>query len=88
MVMDFYCEIHFSNISVFHHSPEGRVLCRSQTDWGEAPILSSSAFGQMAIKKQSADVKVKPYLFFSVINAKYVEGWRNRQGKQALLHYK
>ena len=70
-------QTHFSNIPVFHHSI-----------WGKAPSLSSSAYGQVAIKNQSPDVKAKPCLFFSVIDAGCVEGWRNRQGKQALLHYK
>lgn len=55
---------------------------------GHRPKFIPPVFKKVAIKKQSADVKAEPCLFFSVFNAEYVEGWRNRQGKQVLLNCK
>jgi len=48
--------------------------------------LAQPAYKKEAIKKQSADVKAEPCLFFSVVSAEYVEGWRNRQAKRVLRH--
>jgi hypothetical protein len=71
-----YLKTHFSNIPVFHHS----IRC-------QALNFTLPVFGKAALKK-STDVKAEPCLLFSVINTQYVKGWRNRQGKQTLMHYK
>jgi hypothetical protein len=54
----------------------------------EAPNLIPPVFGKAPIKIQIADIKAEPCLLFSVINTQYVEGWRNRQGRQTLFHHK
>ena len=60
----------------------------SSIPFGAKSQATQPVFKKVAIKKQSADVKAEPCLFFSVVIAEYVEGWRNRQGKPALIHCK